>query len=150
MRTVDEVLARLKLVKSSDTFGFASEVLIRYGMSGADAERAGYAPLEPWPPPSHEALQAETLGYLAFAWDKALNHRGLSASRSVQKMTEFLWLLGHDADVLLSDVAYPQYGAPILKRCAEVLGQSVPESPFLVRMMQGLPCREGCEMGCAA
>lgn len=58
--------------------------------------------------------------YLAFAWEKALEKRGISASRSIDKLRQWLWLLGDDelCAVCDDDAMYPPYGIPILRRIA--------------------------------
>lgn len=71
--------------------------------------------------------------YLKFAFGKAENHRGLSASRSVDRIGEYLWLLGLDTDAFEA-AEYAQYGVPKLKVAADRLGVPFPESPRLVNM----------------
>jgi len=53
----------------------------------------------------------EATNYLEFAWKKANNCRGLSASRSLNHLEAWLWLAGID-DVDLTD--YTHYGKPWL------------------------------------
>lgn len=43
---------------------------------------------------------------------------------------------------------YPQYGCPVFKAVCEAYDFPIPEGEDLVRMAQGLPCREGCRAGC--
>ena len=87
--------------------------------------------------------------YLDFAIGKIRNHRGISASRSVDKLTEYAWLLGRDDVVTAMEAAdYPQYGAPKVKAFAEGMGWEWPSTPDLARMSQGLPCEDTCADGC--
>lgn len=151
MRTQDEIVARIKAkeVEKKSLFGFDLDVLI----CNLDFERA-----KPWLTPEAKAeewvvgdVKAKALDYLEFAWGKAEDHRGLSASRSVEKMTEYCWLLGHDALVKrieAGEIGYAQYGTPILRAVSEALGYPVPTTPALVRMMSGASCEPGCENGC--
>lgn len=86
---------------------------------------------------------------LPFALGKILNHRGISASRSVDQLTEYAWLLGRD-DVVqaMQDAAYPQYGAPKVKAFGEGLGLEWPGTEPMRRMADGLPCSDDCWQGC--
>src|SRR5688572_20455747 len=123
MRTQEEILARLQAIASEDFLGFASSVLLAalafehvgpFVKEGTTAEQWGV------PYADDAAISQEAREYLAFAWGKAEDHRGLSAERSVIKLTEYLWLLGKEEALKQMDEAeYAQYGAPILKICAE-------------------------------
>ena len=57
-------------------------------------------------------------GYLPFAIGKAVDHRGLSAGRSIDHMVSWLWLLGDDELIADIDDEYRPYGAPILAAIA--------------------------------
>lgn len=157
MKTQDQIVARIKEKEhaKSSFLGFDLEVLI----FALDFERA-----KPWLQPAaketewepatertDEAIKRKALDYLDFAWGKVEDHRGISAGRSVVKMTEFCWLLGLDELVGRIDreeIGYPQYGAPILKAISEALGFPVPTTPEMARMMIGASCVPGCENGC--
>lgn len=94
-----------------------------------------------------ETVLAEMKEYMAFAWGKAQDHRGISANRSVQKMEAWAWLLERDDEIDWEN--YSQYGAPILKQVCEVFDFPIPEDEDLQRMMTGEQCSpDGCEMGC--
>jgi len=94
-----------------------------------------------------ETLHEAACDYLEFAYGKALGHRGISAARSVDKMTQYCWLLGADWD-LVTDAGYANYGAPGLKAAAEFLQHPWPEDEELERMSQGRTCSPGCREGC--
>lgn len=153
MRSQDEIVARIRAGEKDRFFGWDLEVLLPC----LDFEHA--RPLlkpdvtaEKWSgvPKSDDSLREEAVKYLDFAWGKAEDHRGISASRSVEKMTEYLWLLGMNQAVAdMAAAGYAQYGAPKLRVAAEALGQPLPESEALKRMMQGEHCTPGgCESGC--
>jgi hypothetical protein len=153
MRTQAEIVARIAEKEKSDLFGFEREVLI----SSLDFEHAKQflvadAKPEEWVPAiTDDQVKAKALDYLVFAWGKAQDHRGISAERSVMKLTQWLWLMGMDelvGRIERDEVAYAQYGAPTLKVIAEALGAPVPEDADLRRMMEGRPCVDGCENGC--
>lgn len=153
MRTAEEIV---EYIKADDGFlSFQSEVLVPYlPFDEAKQFLKDGVTVEGWvelpQPISPERVLADVQEYMKFAWDKALDHRGLSASRSVSKMTAWMWMLGDDELVELcsDDSAYPQYGAPILRAISEKYGCEIPQSDFLARMAQGLPCESGCDMGC--
>jgi hypothetical protein len=73
-----------------------------------------------------EAVQ-DFLDYMVFAWGKALDERGLSASRSIVKLSAFMWLLGRDdiVKILNDNDLYNPYGAPALIKACETLGIKV-------------------------
>jgi len=75
-----------------------------------------------------EAVQ-DFLDYMVFAWTKAEDERGLSASRSVSKLSAWMWLLGREdlSDILNEEDLYNPYGAPALIKCCEELSIEVPE-----------------------
>lgn len=147
-RTQDEVLARMAAAEEDDFFGFKREVLVM----ALDYEHAkpyikeGTTEAE-WPPTD---FAAEAAGYLQFAIEKILDHRGISANRSVDKLTEYAWILGRDDVVAAMDEAdYPQYGAPKVKAFADGMGLPWPaDDAGLARMVQGVECEPGCVSGC--
>lgn len=160
MRTQDEIVARMKAVGEDDFLGFAREVLLDaldyeharpFLKEGVTADRWA----ETKPTLTEEATKAAALKYLEFAWGKAKDHRGISASRSrgistsrsVDKMTSYCWLLGLDVD-RIEAAGYAQYGCPKLKAAAKLLGAAVPTDESLVRMMNGGSCTPGCDEGC--
>lgn len=158
MRTPVQIVDHCLAITGEDTFGWQRQTVIIYGLSFADAQRLGF--VKPgteddgsWPEPSVERTEAAARGYLVFAIGKAIDHRGISASRSVEKLAAFAWLLGSDATVKSIHAAdYAQYGAPQLKAFAIGMGWSgaweVHATPELERMAEGRPCHDGCDDGC--
>ena len=79
-------------------------------------------------------------------WDKAENHRGISAGRTIEKMEMWIWLLGEDDwNTYLKHrredpVDYAPYGAPILHLICWLYKFPVPDSETLKPMIQGEPC----------
>lgn len=154
MRSQDEIVKRIRETKDTDFFGFGQEVLLQaldfeHAKEFIKPEVTKEIWNEVFSTYTDENLKKMASEYLEFAWDKAEDHRGLSASRSVQKMTEFVWLLGMD-DVVkkIGDASFTTYGAPILKIVAEALGTIIPASEALVNMMNGSPCSPSCDEGC--
>ena len=146
MKTQEEILKRINA--SDSMFGFDKEVLV----SALDFERAkpflkeGTTAAE-WPVNSEETIRKNAIDYLSFAFEKARDHRGLSAGRSVEKMAEYCWLLFDiDPDELASEDAYAPYGAPILAECARLLGVPLPtDDEELARMFRGERCSDDCD-----
>ncbi len=151
MRTQDEVVERIYEVRDSDFFGFKTEVLTL----ALDFEHA-----RPWLNPDTSAREWVALGpddlresaasYLDFAWRKAAGHRGISASRSIDKLAEYAWLLGRADIIEAMDAApYPQYGVPKLVAFAQGMRLPVRTGDGLDRMALGEPCDpSGCGEGC--
>lgn len=97
-------------------------------------------------------VPAKAQEYLQFAIGKAVGHRGLSASRSVEKLAEWLWVLG-DEELAgrFAATGYAQYGAPQLAVLVEAWGvqHDYAEDPEWLRMVEGRPCTDDCMEGCA-
>ena len=151
MRSFEELVGFVK--RSNDIFGFAAEALAPYlpyqqvrEFLAPKVSSAEWVP-EPY---THETVTTQMRDYMAFAWGKVLAHRGLSAGRSVAKMKAWLYALGDDEMVAFceDESHYPQYGAPMLKAISEKYGFSIPDDERVRRMVQGLPCSDGCEDGC--
>lgn len=153
MRTCEEIVKRCKNSKS--IFGYDIEVLIQYltfeqakPLLKPEATSEGWTDVKPL---NRETVLNDMREYMDFAWGKVINHRGISADRSVTKFKAWVWLLGDDdvlAKMKLAD--YAQYGAPILKIVCEQYGFPVPEDESIQRMMHGESCEPGCSMGCGS
>lgn len=76
-----------------------------------------------------EATQ-DFLDYMVFAWMKAQDERGLSASRSIQKLSAWLWLLNREdlESKINEDGLYNPYGAPALVEVCKALEINAPET----------------------
>lgn len=135
-RTQEEIVARIEAIASTDFFGFGRKVLL----DALDFEHARPL-LDPrateaeWGPAAGpDTLLASARDYYTFALGKIRDHRGLSASRSVDKLTEYAWLLGRDDIVTAMGAAiYEQYGAPTVKAFASGFELAWPDE-----------CDEGC------
>lgn len=151
MRTQEEVVERMNADET--LFKFGRSLLFAYldlehvrPFAKPDADLADWVPRTL----TDEAIRGEMCGYMAFAWEKALGHRGISANRSVEKFAAWLWLLGDDDTLAFAedDDNYAQYGVPVLKAISVKYGFPFPDNPAVVRMARGLPCMAGCEEGC--
>lgn len=147
MRTIEEVRARYNDPKrqQGDMFGFSSEVL---GVHIPEGWQEGHHDKVKDHPLTEEYVRGEAIKYLEFAFGKALDHRGISASRSVQKLREYAWLLCMDEAVAFADNGdnYANYGVPVLKHMARAFG--VPLPPEIEAWEDGAMCNPHCEEGC--
>ena len=154
MRTVDEIAKHYETRRGEDFLHYEAEVLVPF---------LPYELAKPWLKPTSQSKDWEQAAlsekgvldtmrrYMEFAWDKALGHRGISASRSICKLASWLWLLGDDEMVAFcrNEDNYENYGAPMLMAICKQYGFSIPDDEAAVRMSQGLPCRpSGCDEGC--
>jgi hypothetical protein len=150
VRSQTEIVERLRVARMDDFFGFKTEVLASF----LDAEHAmefckPNADLSDWIVLTDVATAGAE--YLAFAFDKAEDHRGISAERSVEKMTEYAWLQGRD-DVVkaMDDAGYARYGVPKLVAYARAFDLPIPEGQWIENMAQGRRCEPGCDIGCGS
>jgi hypothetical protein len=155
-RTADEIVQQIEVVQAEDPFGFQRDMLLPalpFALAAARYLKPGTTAVE-WEAVRTADVEQVTEAakrYLTFAMDKADQHRGISANRSVAHYQAWLWLLGKDDRIDWE--AYPRYGAPILRRVAEVMGwQDVWDGHTtlaLERMSRGLVCTpDGCPDGC--
>lgn len=131
-RTQDEILARYHARKGDDLLGFE----VHEYLAALDFEHARPLLKEDidvekvkaeWKyHTTREGLLAQMKDYMTFAFDKAHNHRGISASRSVMHYTAWAWLMGDDALVARLDTTndndYAPYGLPLLRAVCEHYG----------------------------
>lgn len=127
-RTSAEIYARAQ--SAVDMFGFARNLLLPY----CDYETV--LPLlndgvtaEDWAQDAEDSAKVgiEARGYYEFALTKIEGERGISAERSVIKLTEYAWLMGRDDVVAAMDAApYPPYGAPKVAVFGKALGFDFP------------------------
>lgn len=75
-----------------------------------------------------EAAQ-DFLDYMNFAWGKALDKRGLSASRSIEKLGAWLQVMSRPdlATLIDTNSLYNPYGAPALIAVCKNMGIKIPE-----------------------
>ena len=90
----------------------------------------------PEPPPWELATIVERMKHdVEFAFEKALNRRGISAGFMYEVVKMWLWILQEDE---LAKIEYPMYGLPLYKAVAEKYGFPVPEE------LDGKTGREDC------
>lgn len=107
-RTTEQIISRMN--QSTDLFGIQKSDLIgALPFKDAKPYLVPHATEEDW---KVQDPKAEATEYLAFAWEKANNCRGLSAARSMYHYKAWLWLMGID-DVSWLD-NYEMYDKPFL------------------------------------
>lgn len=152
-RTRPQILERIGRVENTDFFGVqVSDLILALPFEEAREFLKPEVTAADWTPRlSAEEVTAAAVEYLAFAVGKASDHRGLSASRSIDHFRAWLWLLGRDEEIDWG--SYVQYGVPILKQVAGLIGPTgcwmSLTTPELERMAAGQRCRPGCPEGCA-
>ena len=155
MRTQKEILARIDEIREEDFFGVEQSDLIGY----LDFDNA-----KPFlKPETTEASWTEILDkrvtpldemkkYMSFALDKAENHRGLSAGRSVSHFRAWLWLIGDDELLAFinKEENYRYYGVPILRKIGEKYNIPLPtDETWFNNMSNGNRCSADCREGCS-
>ena len=157
MRSQAEIAARFheRALTVATMFDFFREVSVHYlpyeevrEALTKEARVAIDSGEEAWEvsPLKRSAIVLEMKAYMAFAWTKVRDHRGLSAGRSTSKMQAWMWILEDDHHVDWDD--YAPYGAPILAEVCELYGFDVPEGEDIARMVLGKPCEPHCSEGC--
>lgn len=125
MRTQEEILKRIDDRKKSDFFGFEWPEYINHLIFDNAKPFYNERNLED-AEKSHkietlEETKEKAVDYMSFAWEKANNCRGISASRSLSHYAAWMWLLGYDdLDEKLEDYQY--YGKDELVFICDELG----------------------------
>lgn len=85
-------------------------------------------------PPEYKIISLEEscqdfLDYMLFAWEKALDERGISAGRSISKLGIWLWLMGREDlyELIRRADLYIPYGSPALIAVCNELGIEIPD-----------------------
>lgn len=151
MRSQQEILDRMKAVAPGDWLGVQQTDLA--GTLDFEHVKPFLKPgVTEWTPVTLDDIREEATTYLEFAVGKALDHRGISANRSIDHYRAWLWLL--ELDEGFEDTPYEMYGAPMLTEAARRLGVELPlkdddERQRFERMAQGGSCgSEYCDGGC--
>lgn len=162
-REDDEILRYYERVQPNDVFGvWGTELLLRLPLNKATrflAPDHGWTP-ETWEKAmlkkDHESVLAEMEDYFQFGVEKAITHKGLSASRSVHHYLAWAWMI-KDMEVFayfMDPRNYPNYGAPMLLMFAQkyelmdYLPENVYDREVFMRMAHGQRCSDLCPGGC--
>ena len=134
-RSQKEILER---IENSNCFDFAANVLADY-LNWSTAKKfykdeyvkdveAGKKKKPKRINDIYETAQ-DFLDYMVFGWMKAMDGRGISAGRTVNKLGHWLWLMGRDdlKAIINDDDLYNPYGTPALIAVCEKMGVEVPD-----------------------
>lgn len=122
IRTDDEIVARIKELEADDFFGWERgdllnclpfETATQFLKEGATPE--GWKVL----PRDRVSVVARMLDYMPFAWEKAKDCRGISASRSMSHFSAWTWLIDDDFGDLQD---YEYYGKDNLVKICKHYG----------------------------
>lgn len=122
MKTQEAILKRISDIGKEDFFGFETKSLICF----LDYEHAkpyldDGVTEEDWEEAQHKDAKVVMVDYMDFAWEKAKDCRGISAYRSMEYYSAWLWLDGNDK--LSEEVKhYEYYGKDNLVKICEYLG----------------------------
>lgn len=119
MKTEQEIVERIQTRKDA-LFDFTLDALLPFlSFENAKPFLQEHVTAEQWEdartPLTRENVIRAIQGYLPFAFEKAEDQRGLSASRSISKMQAWLWALGDDEMVEFCSAHYAPYGMPALE-----------------------------------
>lgn len=162
-REDDEIVRYYEKIRANDIFGvWGTELLLRVPLSKAIPlmkSDHGWTE-ETWEKAKlkkdHETIVGEMEDYFQFGTEKALGHRGLSASRSVHHYLAWCWLI-NDMELfayLMNDKNYANYGCPMLLAVAQkydmldLLPSNRIDYDVFMNMAQGRPCSDLCPGGC--
>jgi len=155
LRTPEEIKHRINKISEFDLFGISADLIIYLPYEDAKEFIKPEITKEEWEGKHRKAYTKENIikrikDYMPFALGKAENHRGISASRSIDHMVAWLFLLKDDEllNYAGNDDNYENYGCPILKKICDKYNIEYPEDKHMQNMAEGKPCYNGCDMGC--
>lgn len=163
VRDDEEIVRYYENVKANDVFGvWGTELLMRVPFSkalrflkadhGWDEESWEKSRLKN----TKEQIMWEMEDYFQFALEKAITHRGLSASRTVHHYMVWAWLI-NDMELFayfMDGRNYPNYGAPLLLAYAQkyealdLVPDNLLDREVFLRMARGEMCSDMCPGGC--
>lgn len=127
MRTKEQIITKIPEILKHDLFGWNLPDYLEF-LSFEEVRSLGVlkenVDCSDWPEPrplTEEEVRRRMSEYMPFAWGKANNCRGISASRSIDHFRNWLWLLGEDE--LAAEIEdYEYYGKPQLRKVCNFLG----------------------------
>lgn len=132
-RTQKEISEKIK--NDDDRFGFLSDVLLPYlEVENVKDFLKPDADLSDWKvqPQDLDAIKTKMRDYMEFAWEKAIDCRGLSAMRSINKFRAYLWLLENEKLTKFCNQQenYSAYGKPMLAEICKEYDFSIPPEAY--------------------
>jgi len=154
VRTDDEIISRARQIVAGEGYffeiglGAVSELLSRLcpgtvdvGLTDFDAWREGKGR-------DRKTVLSEMREHMDFAISKAISHRGLSASDSIDYYDSWVWLLGDEDYGAIDWKKYRNYGCPILFQICKKYGFPPIRKRAFQRMARGLCCVPDCDAVC--
>jgi hypothetical protein len=153
MRTDAAIVQRILDISARDMFGFETMDLVSVLPYEEAKEYLKPSITEAeWQPTARDrkSVIEQMRDYMEFALEKAIDHRGLSANRSINHFQAWLFLLGDDALLQFAEDSgnYKNYGMPILKAICDKYQFAFPATDAAINMASGKQCESGCEEGC--
>lgn len=125
MKTQKQILAHIEEIKANDFFGFAtSDLMNALTFENAKQFLKPEATKKEWEKfrfKTSAQVKKKLTEYIPFAWEKANNCRGLSASRSMSHFMAWVWLLG-DEEYFGDLEDYQYYGKDNLVKLCKFYG----------------------------
>ena len=139
MRTTEEILQHIKDKHREDFLGVIAQDLIIFlpfqiakdnGFLKDEATEKSWN--EIYMEPTEENIKSKMIDYLPFAFQKATNQRGISASRSIQHFETWLWLIKDDELLafLNNESNFEPYGLPMLDKVEAKYNSPKPDPKF--------------------
>lgn len=122
--TQAEILERIEARNEHDFFGFeTSQYVMALTFANAKPYLRDDTTDQEWSTENNKTPLQVIRDYMPFAWEKANGFRGLSAGRSIQHMTAWIWLNGDDdfSAEIQSD-PYEFYGKDLLVKICQRYG----------------------------
>ena len=156
MKTADQIVERIKEINAeANLFDFQPDTLMEFlTFEQAKPFLKDEATADKWgdvtPLTEADVLNKMREYMNEYGIDKAENHRGLSAGRTIDRFRAWLWLLGDDELLAFADEDrnYKNYGAPILMRICKKYELASEFSEEFINMAAGKPCVPDCDSGC--
>ena len=120
MKTQEEIKQKIYEWEKNDFFGFkTTDIIVFLDYENAKEFLKNESKKEEWQQEKRTPKEI-MIDYMDFAWEKANNHRGLSAARTMEHYQAWLWLDGNEE--LSNEMEdYEFYGKDNLVKVCEYL-----------------------------
>ena len=123
MRTDEEIIDRIDSLIEDDFLGFdTQDLILALPFESAKKYLKDTCTADDWGEPSprdRDSILEKMLEYMPFAWEKANDERGISASRTMSHYNSWIWLAGDDLGDLTQ---YRNYGKDNLRKICDYYG----------------------------
>lgn len=127
MKTQEQILARIETLENDDFFGYQRGDLMDFlDFKNAKQFLKKGAGQKKWEKcqekNTKKGIEKIIKNYIEFAWGKANGCRGLSAGRSIEHFSTWLWLYDEKLYQKIEDIEYEHYGKEKLVAICEHFG----------------------------